>query len=342
MLSLVNYGSSGSEDEITDDEEEVVSKVHGKTDQEDDLVRKTSKIRLPQPANHKSDIAEEDDEFLHKKAVPSIAPPKREKVKISIPRLSDFKEDDDEKMVKIQPANRKTGLLSMLPKPSNSFAPAPKPKATAPAQPAVAKQQETKHLATPELPKKVGLIPYALMSHNPKTESEKVRKKKDQDSDDDDEHTGSFFSFASKDEDLPQVSEDEVNAMVAKESARMEQRKRQNEGIDEPVVDYEAQESSQHQQFQEDVDEAAMKALLGGNKAKRSRIDNIQIIDLSAAEVMPDREEWLRKSLAGETSYIPTGNIVEKVKMNEINLFSVSNRSSILGTKCTCETEAPD
>jgi proline-rich protein PRCC len=264
--------------------------------------------------NQRSRIEEEDDEFLHKKAVPSLAPPKREKVKIMIPRLSDFKEEDDEKIVKIQPANRKTGLLSMLPKPSNSFAPASKP---APAPPSK-KPQETVTSAASEQPKKVGLIPYALMSHNPKTENQKAKKKKDQDSDeDDDEPTGSFFSFASQDEDLPKVSEDEVKAMVAKESARMEQRKRLNEGIEEPAVELEDQGSSQQQQFHEGVDEAAMKALLGGNKAKRLRYDNIQIIDLSAKEVLPDREEWMRKSLAGETSYIPTGNIMEKVKFEE-------------------------
>ena len=321
MLGLVSYGSSGSENEISDEEDEIQPKVCVKTEEHDDLIGRTSRIQLPQPATYKSHIAEEDDEFLHKKAEPSIAPPKRGKVKITIPRLSDFKEDDDEKIVKIQPANRKTGLLSMLSKPSSSFAPAPRPSSAATSQPVWPKLQPTS-AAVIEQPKKVGLIPYVLMSHNPKSDSGKTNKKKDQDSDSDGNDDGtekSFFTFASNDEDLPQVSEDEVNAMVAKETARMEQRKRQHEGIDETENALEAQESDQHpQQFYEEVDAEAMKALLGGNKAKRSRIDNIQIIDLSAAEVLPDRAEWLRKSLAGETSFIPTGNIVEKVKYQKV------------------------
>ena len=321
MLGLANYGSSGSENEISDEEDDIQPKIGLKSEEQDDLIRRTSKIQLPQPATNKSHIVEEDDEFLHKKAEPSIAPPKRGKVKISIPRLSDFKEDD-EKIVKIQPANRKTGLLSMLSKPSSSFAPAPRPPPAA--QPVRPKMQGTSG-AVKEQPKKVGLIPYALMSHNPKADNSKANKKKDNDSDsdeNDDEPGGSFFTFDSKDEDLPKVSEDEVNAMVAKETARMEQRKRQHEGIDDTVNELEALESDQQQhQFYEKVDAEAMKALLGGNKAKRSRIDNIQIIDLSAAEVLPDRAEWLRKSLAGETSYIPTGNIVEKVKIEMKNKF---------------------
>lgn len=329
MLSLVNYGGSDSEDEISDEEENAVAvQFNGnKRDEEiEDLITQTksSTIQLPKPSSTtlKTSIAEEEDEFLHKREVPTVVPPKREKVKIMIPRLSDFKDDEDDKKseTKIQPANRKTGLLSMLPRPSCSFAPAPRPSTTALPiqQPKVHEKSATEisNLSS-EAPKKVGFIPYTLMSHKPKTSEEKnpSKKPKEEDSDDDDEPTGSFFSFASQEDDsaLPHVSQDEVQALVAKQTEKMEQRKRQAE---ETVTSAQYQEEVvEYQQQEQNIDEEAMRQLLGGNRAKRSRTDNIQIIDLSAAEVMPNRDEWVRKTLAGETSYMATGKINEKVKV---------------------------
>lgn len=325
MLSLVNYGASDSENEITDEEDDQIprGRLHGAQPENDidDLIlqTKSSTIQLPKPATVvKTVIEEEEDEFLHKKEVPVAAPPKKGKVKIMIPRLSEFKDDDDDKKseTKIQPANRKTGLLSMLPRPSRSFAPAPKP-ATSSSQPSTSSSQpspaKVADAKTSDVPKKVGLIPYSLMSHKPKTaEDKKATKKKEENSDDDDEEpTGSFFTFADDESALPHVSEDEVQAMVAKQAERMEQRKRQAEEIDNPTDDVpDAQDESET--GREELDQEAVRYLLGGNKAKRSRTDNIQIIDLSAAEVMPNRDEWVRKTLAGETSYIPTGQILEK------------------------------
>ena len=60
------------------------------------------------------------------------------------------------------------------------------------------------------------------------------------------------------------------------------------------------------------IDQKAMEALLGGNRAKRMKVDSIQFIDLSAKEVLPDKEQWLRRAARGETEYVPTGNIQEK------------------------------
>lgn len=322
MLSIANYGSSDSENEISDDEPEIFpsTKTNESREEEDDFLQKPSSINLPQPSIKKVLITEEDDEFLHKKEVSKVNPPTKTKVKITIPRLSDFKDDDDEKnkQKKVLPANKRAGLLGMLPKPSNSFIISPKPSSVPVEQkkPVPAKLIE-KQVISSETPKKVGLIPYSLMSHKPKTtESQKPSKSNDQDSDDDSEDVGSFFTFTNNDDDeLPKVSEEEVKVLVAKESARMEQRKRQHDEVETNRLAEQLNDSQVeivHQQ-QEEIDEEAMKALLGGNKAKRSKIDNIQFINLSAAEVMPNRDEWLRKSLAGETSYQPTGHISEKV-----------------------------
>lgn len=319
MLSIVNYGSSDSENEISDEELEV-AQIHRHTTQEenDDFLQKPSTINLPQPSAHSTNIEEEDDEFLRKKEIPKAPPPPtKAKVKIMIPRLSDFRDedDDDAKQTKILPSNKKTGLLDMLPKPSLSFGPSPKPQSVTVQQKAVHQIQIQSQETPSEAPKKVGLIPYALMSHKPKTSDTKKPMKDESDDDDHDETVGSFFTFTSNDDELPKVNEEEVKALVEKEAARMEQRKRQNEESEQSqLVEDQMDDYDQYEHRQQNIDEEAMKALLGGNKAKRSKIDNIQFIDLSAAEVMPDKGEWLRKSLAGETSYQPTGHISEKVR----------------------------
>lgn len=335
MLSLVNYGNSDSENEISDEDDEVALKtapqivINQAQDNDEELLFSTSKLELPKPQTHKPIVVEEEeDEFLHKKEVPIIAPPKKkEKVKITIPKLTDFKEDEDEdKIQKIQPINKKSGLLDRLQRlrPTNTTTLKLSKMSALPRPPSVTQTTAKSTETSADQPKKVGLIPYALMSHKPKTsEAKKPNKKDESDEDDDEEQTGSFFSFASKDDDLPAVSEEEVQALVAKETARMEQRKRQNDE-DELTSQYESYKAEVLAQQQQDqiIDEAAMKALLGGNRAKRSKIDNIQIIDLNATEVLPNRDEWLRKTLAGETSYVPTGHIVDKVRITKIALHN--------------------
>lgn len=320
MLSLANYGSSGSESDNSENEGEVAP-VKGWNTQNGELILEApSTIHLPKVSIRKLNIKEEDDEFLQKKEVPRSVPPKKEKVRIMIPRMSEFKDDeDDEKKPKVLPANRKKGLLSMLPKPSIGFATAPRQQiaaATTTKEPAK-KSQSRREETSVEQPKKIGFIPYALMSHSRKPEVASDRHGKESDDDDDEVAGGSFFTFASKDDDLP-VIDDQMTALVEKEVSRMEQRKRHIEGLDVEDQFEEPAEFPQHNQQQhQGIDEEAMKALLGGNKAKRSKLDG-QIIDLSAAEVMPNRDEWLRKTLAGETSYQPTGNIQEKVRNHVI------------------------
>lgn len=361
MLGLVHYDSSGSEDEISDEEVEVSRPANGINKISENITNDltiSTKIQLPQPKQNRIEIEEEDDdEFLHKKETPSIAPPTKEKVRIFIPKLSDFKDDDDDddiKKVKMPIGKKKTGLLGMLPKPSNSFAPAPKPKpvqipANIPRKPSTVTSTSDGTAASTsniqaEIPKKVGFIPYKLMSHAQKTDDKK-KKKEESDSDDDD--PSSFFSFASHDDELPKVNDDEVRALVEKEQSRMEQRKRQYEEseIEASTQDY-YQPEEIHQQNETQIDENAMRALLGGNRAKRSKIEDIQIIDLNADEVMPNRDEWIRRSLAGETGFIATGKINEKVSL-KINAFPLRNHIFIhifiyfiLGPQFTCETKA--
>lgn len=342
MLSLVNYGSS-DEDNISDEDEQVqtATKPANGVEKEEELteIKSESTIKLPQPKNIKNDTLEEeeDDEFLHKKEVIEIKPPTavpkvKQKVQITIPKLSDFDDEDDDKKVNSGPKfpqNRKTGLLNMLPKPAHSFVsiapktdiPAVQPKITEPISKII--QKDTEKIATEsstshqqEVTKKVGLIPYALMDHSKKKEDIKKLKRKPQDSDDSDEEVGStFFSFDSKLDDLPKVSEDEIKALIAKEANRMEERKKKSEQPEE--MEHEQSEYSQYyqqQQEQNKFDQDALKALVGGTKAKRSKVDDIQILEVSENHLV-DKEEWLRRNVAGETSFIPTGKIDEKVRL---------------------------
>lgn len=337
MLGLVNYGASDSEDEISDEEVEVTKPINLinkiSTDIENDLTI-SSRIQLPQPKQiqqHDELQEEDDDEFLQKKATPSIAPPPKvkEKVKIFIPKLSDFKDEEDDeedrKKVKIPFGQKKCGLIGMLPKPSNSFAPAPKPKsfqipANIPRKPGATVTSNNEPSASSSssdaAPKKVGFIPYKLMAHAQKSDDKKSNSKEKDESDSDDDDPTSFFSFASNDE-LPKVSDAEVRALVEKEQSRIEERKRQHEQseIDAAAVaqQYYQQQEEVQQRNETQIDEQAMRALMGGNRAKRMKTDNIEILDLTADQVMPNREEWLRRSLAGETGYIASGKINEKV-----------------------------
>ncbi|CAO1410094.1 unnamed protein product [Diamesa hyperborea] len=322
MMSLVNYGNSGSEDEITDEEDEgaIVIKPQNNNiilevdDLELDLTKSKIHNSLPKPISKTNFFAveEADDEFLLKKAIPTVLPDikKKEKIKISFPSMSSFKELEEEKKVKAPTApNKVSGLLGLLPKPNSLMFLKHKPSTSVPVS-----VTTTSTASKPEVMKSVGLIPYSVMNKNKAAaldeKKKKIQKTKDEDNNSSDEETPtSFFSFSTGQEDLPKVSENEINDMVAKQTARMENLKKQGE--EQETYIEEAQEPSGSQQQEPEFDEQAMQALLGGNRAKRMKTDNIQFIDLSAKD-LTDRDEWLRKTIRGETEYQPTGNISEK------------------------------
>lgn len=329
MMSLVAYESSdeGSDSDASMENEKIEPKAaktveNGNSEEFQDLPEKTPELHAKLPAPKSSSrlteiVEEEDDEFLHKKA-PAIAIPKniikKGPVKITIPSLSDFKEEKrDSKIPTVQP-NKGSSLLNMLPRPKiGSITVVPEKQqqsiSSEPPKPSISSANVTK--------KSNPLIPYALMNKNrEETQKNPQKKKKSQkqeesDSDEDEGAVGgSFFSFGG-DEKLPEISQNEINSMVAKKAAKMEEFMRkvnkEDEVEQEPEMDtaYQAGTSS-------DIDRTAFQALLGESKAKRTKLDEIQFVDLSAQEVMPDRDEWLRKTLRGETQFIPTGNFVEK------------------------------
>lgn len=342
MMSLVNYGNSGSEDEITDEEEDkIVIKQQNNNiildvdDLEMDLSKSKIHNSLPRPitkTNTLFTVEEADDEFLLKKAIPTVLPDikKKEKIKISFPSMSSFKELGEEKKIKTPTApNKASGLLGMLPRPNSMMFQKPKTSTTVPIPVSATK---TSTVSKPETMKSVGLIPYSVMNKNKAAavdeKKRKIQKTKDEENNSSDEETStSFFSFSTGEEDLPKVSENEINNMVAKQTARMEKLKKQGEEQESYIE--ESQEPSGSQQQEPEFDEQAMQALLGGNRAKRMKTDNIQFIDLSAKD-LTDRDEWLRKTIRGETEYQPTGNISEKVRIKFIIMLELVSNANIL------------
>lgn len=339
MMSLVNYGNSGSEDEITDEEEsEIVIKPQNNNiilevdDLELDLSKSKIHNSLPRPISKTNTLFEEaDDEFLLKKAIPTVLPDikKKEKIKISFPSMSSFKELEEKKIKTPTAPNKASGLLGMLPRPNSMMFQKPKTSTTVPTPVSATK---TSTGSKPEIMKSVGLIPYSVMNKNKAVavdeKKKKIQKTKDEENNSSDEETPtSFFSFSTGEEDLPKVSENEINDMVAKQTARMENLKKQGE--EQETYIEESQEPSGSQQQEPEFDEQAMQALLGGNRAKRMKTDNIQFIDLSAKD-LTDRDEWLRKTIRGETEYQPTGNISEKVSITFIIMLKLVLNANII------------
>lgn len=289
-------------------------------------------LNLPAPkkvANGLNVEEEEDDEFLRKKAIPEeVAKPlpkmalpkvRNGKVQITIPSLKDFKDDDDDKP-KVKPVigaelpKRGTGLLGMLPRPKSEVAftaPQPGPSSAAPSKPIVIRL----------IPDSVANRPrnvYAEQKTAKKPPPKKESASKAPESDDSDDEKVDFFSL-NKDEALPEISANEINAMVAKRAARMAETVKKFETPEEQ----EPQPGSSGQQYaqmapipesgaeeEEDLtNERALSSLIGGNKAKRARLEQVNIIDISSADIVPTKEDFLRRKLQEETGFVPTGHL---------------------------------
>lgn len=270
----------------------------------------TLNLKLPTPKKLTTNtVIEEDDEFLHKKAVPTSEPPpkpiKRTKVQITIPALQ--KVDENEKLPKkvigAEP-NKPTGLLNLLPKPSfGGYKKSTTSVTNANSSTSTTKTKESNGFI-PHSVAKLGAAPKKPIKKIPATNAN-VDENSDSDSSDNDD----FFSFHSENK-LPEVSQQEINAMVAKKAADMKTATStylQNMGqqpdvdIDEPEI---PSEESQ-------IDEEAMKALCGAKRARRGDGPSV-VIDLSGDQVLPNRDEWLRNQLQSTTEYQPRGMVDEE------------------------------
>ncbi|XP_017128023.1 proline-rich protein PRCC [Drosophila elegans] len=287
-------------------------------------------------------------------------PPVKGRVKISIPSLREFSDVDREKADKAKNKVDKpnvpkgSGLLSLLPQAksernfskssssSSSVAATPTasssnaPQATsAPVQPRSApafvpdtvKQRRAAHNTegvdcTKAVQKKNTEGKEASKPMQSKTKAKTTSLVNASDSEDDDEDgTGDFFSLNSEQK-LPEVSSNEISALVAKRAAKMVEAssKYLEEIAEKEAAEAEAArlEEEQTQQAQkryheQQLNPEAMDALVGKNaKRRRKEAKEMQVIDIVGSQVLPDREEWMRTALASSTTFQPTGVLTDE------------------------------
>ncbi|XP_055606896.1 proline-rich protein PRCC [Uranotaenia lowii] len=354
-MSLVAYDYSSDEDSGQEETDPVPSTVVNKNEngsvqleQESESTseptNEINKVIQEEPTNHLHlptpkiftlngvSVEEEDDEFLRKKAVPIEKPTplipltkaihskvKNGKVQISIPSLNDFSIDETKDKPKpkaiigAELPNRTTGLLNMLPKPKSEMA--------FPIHSTVPGTGQSKSAFNMLVPDSV-----TQRSKNAKqppkkplqkpTVSSKLDNKESDDSDGDDDEKLDFFSF-NNDEKLPEISTNEINAMVAKRAARMAKAAKDFEELSNPQEEMQPGPSASqsnpalytHESEQNLASDRAISSLIGGNKAKRAKLDEVQIIDINSSDIVPNEEDFMRRKLMDETGFVATGNL---------------------------------
>ncbi|KAH8398295.1 hypothetical protein KR215_003158 [Drosophila sulfurigaster] len=295
-------------------------------------------------------IEEVDDEFLHKKAsagseVLEKPPPPpaagKTRVKITIPSLRDFADVDKEKAEKQQnnrqqvKSTKGCGLLSILPqaKSERDFSKKENDTITKPSTTAVSakpafvpdtvKQRRAAHntegvdgVKAPQPPGK------QAQKKPPSTIQPKAALVSVSDSDDDDDDgAGDFFSLHSEHK-LPEVSSNEISALVAKRAEQMvaagnkfleEQKQREAAEAEAAELHSEEMRLAQQRYQEQHLNAEAMDALVGKNaKRRRKEAKDMQVIEISGTQVMPDRDEWMRTALASATTYQPTGVLTDE------------------------------
>ncbi|XP_058838342.1 proline-rich protein PRCC [Topomyia yanbarensis] len=297
---------------------------------EDDEPAPCLPLPAPKVITNGLHVVEEDDEFLRKKAIPEtepLPPPsylpavranvRNGKVQITIPSLRNFKDDSDAKS-KPKPIGadlpkRPTGLLSILPKPKSEVA---FPTSAPPLTGSVATAKPTVNRLIPDsvanrprsIPLKESTVRKALPK---KPQTEKSNRYDSEDSDD--EVKIDFFSLNSS-EKLPEISANEINAMVAQKAAKMAQAAKKFDEPEpmetQPCSGGLQQTMAAVSQDREDLaSERALSSLIGGNKAKRTRVDEVNIIDINSSDIVPSKEDFLRRKLQEETGFVPTGHL---------------------------------
>ncbi|KFB48644.1 AGAP006356-PA-like protein [Anopheles sinensis] len=304
---------------------------------------------LPLPAPKKTNdlnVEEEDDEFLRKKAVPETSLPAKPnvrngKVQITIPSMKEFKDDDAGGTKKNKPVigaalpSKSTSLLSLLPKPRTELFAKPG-SATTPGAGSVAGSSAasagfSKRLVPDSVANRPRSVPASTVkpvdrknapnAGNTSTQSTQSKPspatKEDSDEDDDGGENVDFFSF-NKVETLPTVSANEISAMVAKKAAKIAETVRKyTEPEEQPDPsgsvgpDDGANNAQQTNPATDDLaSETALAALIGGNRAKRARVEQVDLIEITSADIVPSKEDFLRRQLQDETGYVPTGHLV--------------------------------
>lgn len=322
-MSLVAYGnSSDDESDDYDSSDEKQQEPKSSTNNSaannsivsadaEPAIASTLTLKLPSPKKQPStSVIEEDDEFLHKKAVPTEPPPppkpvKRGTVQITIPALQ--KQDQpklNKKFIGAQP-NKPAGLLNLLPKPTfGSFS----KKA-----PSNATDAHSSTSSTTKSKQSNGFIPHSVakVAATAKKVVQKPPSNDDGNSGSESSDNEDYFSFHTETK-LPEVSQQEINAMVAKKAADMRTATTTYlESMERENVDIEADTVESERSNQSRIDEEALAALCGAKRARRGEGPSV-VIELTGDQVLPNRDEWLRNQLQSTTEYQPRGLVDEE------------------------------
>lgn len=337
-MALVAYGSSSdecSEDEDVDNPSPELRQIQKsgthklklpipkqseslESDEDEIVEQEHIKLILPPPSIISSGgVVEEDDEFLKKKAIPTLQPPKpvirKGPVQITIPSLSSFKDDEKDENNRVKDnsivntsTNKGSGLLGLLPKPKSEFAPKIALEGTKPSTSMVPHSVMNKQKAVQA--NKSSSSVCLKTAHKDNTVKKLIEQYSESDESDTEEGTD-FFSF-NKTEKLPEVSAKEIEAMVAKQTARMEEAKFEQTLASENEEYSESSNEDTTTNYASQLDEEAIQALVGGSKSKRPKLSDVQVINLTANDII-QRDDWEKAHLQQETQYIPRGKLTE-------------------------------
>lgn len=281
------------------------------------------KLNLPAPSISSSieTIVENDDEFLRKKAVPTQLPPppknnkmiprKREKVKIIIPALSEFEDNTAKRNIctvapQPQNGNKSCGLLNLLPKPKLELLSMGMKKISTTS---MVPHSVTKKQSSDSIPSGSTLS----TTSKPTIKSIPSKIPLANDSDDDDNDDEDFFSLNTA-ADLPEANLQKINELVANKMASISnamKHKLVNENESENN-DLSTNAEEIHEPIASKMDQKTMEALCGSSAKRSRKYEDVNIIDISDDQVLPNRDEWLRQQLTSKTEYQPKGLVDEE------------------------------
>lgn len=272
---------------------------------------------------------EEDDEFLHKKAVPEEKPPlpKKGPVRIFIPAMRDLQDpeaphsSDKPKRHTAPRGGPIKSLLGSLPKPKSEqlFQTAATPSGVVPKPTFKSLVPDSVTLKR----KKPATVETATRPRlNNKAAPAAVSGPADSSGDEEDAAFDFFSLTSGPDDSLPKVSKNEIQLMVANRAAKMASTTAKFDQLltkEEPVASDQTAAGSyeQHQSVEQRqaIDREALEFLVGGSsRAKRARMENVDVVELSYEQVMPSRDEWLRTSVAGATTAPVRGELKDGPK----------------------------
>ncbi|XP_034239922.1 proline-rich protein PRCC [Thrips palmi] len=243
--------------------------------------------------------------LLESSIVASRGKNKKGTVKIMIPSLSDFPEDEDEPKPrkKIQPSEKGSGLFALLPPPKQA--------------PPI--KQANRSLVPNVLTRKPTPAPTPVRKPKPSAQSAK-RKHQDSDPESDGDGEGIDFFSLNKEDKLPDIPIAEVPLLPTvteyesygvsevpafpDPSSSHQLTDYQYQQYPEPESTAAIPQADSGQDFinfngGEDLplDDEALKKLCGRKGRNR---EEIQILDVSGDSIMPDQREWLTKQLTEE------------------------------------------